>query len=234
MHYAIIAAGDGSRLTNEGIPLPKPLVKINGETLIERLIRIFNKNGAESISIIINSTKPQLAEYMAGLLQKEKNINLISGSTPSSVHSFYELRKFIKGPFCLTTVDTVFDEDEFAEYIAMFRNNTGAYDGVMGVTDYIDDEKPLYVRTTPAGEIEGFYDEYSEGIRYISAGIYSLKPVALEVLDRFMLSGQSRMRNYQRALVEAGLRLYAYPFGKVIDIDHKSDIEKAEKIARHA
>ena len=42
------------------------------------------------------------------------------------------------------------------------------------------------------------------------------------------------MRNYQRALVEAGLRLYAYPFGKVIDIDHKSDIEKAEKIARHA
>lgn len=232
MHYAIIAAGDGSRLTNEGIELPKPLVKINGETLIDRLIRIFNENHAESISIIINSTKPQLVEYMAQLSQKEKNIKLISASTPSSVHSFYKLREHISGRFCLTTVDTVFDEKEFAEYIGTFEQNK-TYDGMMGVTAYIDDEKPLYVKTAENGKIEGFYDKYEDGIKYISAGIYALNPIALEVLDRFMQSGQSRMRNYQRALVAEGLNLYAYPFGKVIDIDHKTDIEKAEKIVRH-
>lgn len=233
MHYAIIAAGDGSRLTSEGIDVPKPMVKINGETLIERLIRIFSQNGAESISIIINSTKPQLVDYMTKLSGHVKNMNLISETTPSSVHSFYKLRRYITGPFCLTTVDTVFNEKEFAEYIGMFRQNTD-YDGIMGVTSYIDDEKPLYIKTTPTGDIEGFYDQYQEGMQYISAGIYSLKPVALQVLDRFMQSGQSRMRNYQRALVEAGLKLHAYPFGKVIDIDHKSDIAKAEEIARQA
>lgn len=230
MHYAIIAAGDGSRLTNEGIEIPKPLVKINGETLIDRLIRIFNANRAESISIIINSTKPRLVDYMQKLTQQAKNINLISASTPSSVHSFYKLREHIPGRFCLTTVDTVFNEKEFAEYIGKFEQNT-TYDGMMGVTEYIDDEKPLYVKTTGNNDIEGFYDQYAEGIRYISAGIYALNPIALEVLDRFMQSGQSRMRNYQRALVAEGLKLQAYPFGKVIDIDHKTDIEKAEKIA---
>ena len=41
MRYAIIAAGEGSRLAQEGISLPKPLVKINGEAMIDRLIRIF-------------------------------------------------------------------------------------------------------------------------------------------------------------------------------------------------
>ena len=39
MKYAIIAAGNGSRLAQEGITVPKPLVEINGERLIDRLVR---------------------------------------------------------------------------------------------------------------------------------------------------------------------------------------------------
>ena len=54
MHYAIIAAGEGSRLSGEGISIPKPLVEIGREPLINRLIRIFEQNNAESISIILN------------------------------------------------------------------------------------------------------------------------------------------------------------------------------------
>ena len=36
------------------------------------------------------------------------------------------------------------------------------------------------------------------------------------------------MRNFQRALVADGLRLQAWPFSKVLDIDHADDIAKAE------
>jgi len=45
MNYAIIAAGEGSRLMQEGVEQPKPLVELNGEPMIHRLIRIFNANG---------------------------------------------------------------------------------------------------------------------------------------------------------------------------------------------
>jgi NDP-sugar pyrophosphorylase family protein len=38
MLYAILAAGEGSRLAQEGCEVPKPLVRIQGETLIGRLI----------------------------------------------------------------------------------------------------------------------------------------------------------------------------------------------------
>ena len=43
-----------------------------------------------------------------------------------------------------------------------------------------------------------------------------------------MENGMSRMRNFQRQLVADGLHLGAYTFSKKLDVDHASDIEKAE------
>jgi hypothetical protein len=44
-----------------------------------------------------------------------------------------------------------------------------------------------------------------------------------------MADGVYRMRNFQRRLVESGMKLKAYPFDKIIDIDHAQDILKAEE-----
>lgn len=98
----------------------------------------------------------------------------------------------------------------------------------MGVTNYIDDEKPLYVGTDEAMNVTGFYDANDAQCTYISGGIYGLAPSALETLDDCMKRGESRMRNFQRGLVRDGRKLKAFAFSKVLDIDHASDIEKAE------
>ena len=55
MKYAIISAGEGSRLAQEGVALPKPLVEIGGEAMIDRLIRIFSRQGSEEVAVIINN-----------------------------------------------------------------------------------------------------------------------------------------------------------------------------------
>lgn len=229
MKFAIIAAGEGSRLTQEGVSLPKPLVRIGGEPMIDRLIRIFNANGADEICIIVNRLHPQTEAHVRQLMAQCAGapIRLAVKTTPSSMHSFFELSPWLDGaPFCLTTVDTIFREDEFSRYIAAFRA-TPALDGLMAVTDYVDDEKPLYVATDDALTITGFHDS-DEGDRYISGGIYALRPRALGTLRRCMAEGQSRMRNYQRALVSDGLSLRAYPMSKILDVDHAGDIAKAE------
>lgn len=228
MKYAIIAAGEGSRLADEGIDVPKPLVKLDGTPMIERLIRIFQSNGAEEIVIIVNTLNPQTEAYVRELMKGDngQNIRLVVKSTPSSMHSFFELSRYLgDAPFCLTTVDTIFREAEFADYIQAFCQ--GKADGMMAVTDFIDDEKPLYVGTNENLDITGFYDTISD-CRYISGGIYCLKPIALKTLHRCMEEGRSRMRNFQRALVEDGLQLKAYPFHKILDVDHAGDIAKAE------
>lgn len=227
MNYAIIAAGEGSRLAQEGVALPKPLVKLNGKEMIRRLIDVFLANHAESISIIVNNEMKQVQDYVSDL-KLDIPLNIIVKSTPSSMHSFFELRNFLRaGKFCLTTVDTIFKEDEFSAYIQAFCNDKSA-DGMMAVTDFIDDEKPLYVDVNTDMQIRGFLDQ-SDDCKYISGGIYGLTPKAIDTLENCLKSGQSRMRNFQRQLVEDGLNLKAYPFGKIVDVDHAGDIEKAEQ-----
>ena len=225
MRFAILAAGEGSRLAQEGIALPKPMVKVNSEAMIDRLIRIFNECGAESIHIITNNLTPLTQQHLRHLQETDPKIQLIVKTTPSSMHSFYELRQVMgDGKFCLTTVDTIFREEEFRQYIGTWEHSTE--DGLMVVTDYIDDEKPLYIATDEELNITGFLDHDPQ--RYISGGIYALDEKSFAVIDKCIEEGQSRMRNFQRQLVKEGLHLKAYPFSKILDVDHASDVEKAE------
>ena len=239
MKFAIIAAGEGSRLAAEGVSLPKPLVEVCGEPLIDRLIRIFMDNNAEEIVAICNDTTAAVSSHLVhiqqdGLKGRPVPLRFCVKSTPSSMHSFYEISPWLAGEtFCLTTVDTIFHENEFKSYVEALRKATqdDGWDGLMGVTDYVDDEKPLYVATDGDLQITGFLDQ-SDACRYISAGIYGLSPSAINTLNGCIGRGESRMRNFQRALVADGQRLKAYPFSKVLDIDHASDIAKAESFLR--
>lgn len=239
MKYAIIAAGEGSRLAAEGIKNPKPLVEVMGKPLIDRLIGIFMDNDAEEIVVICNditTTVPRhlLSIQQDGLKGRPVPLRFVVKTTPSSMHSFHEISQYLTdGPFCLTTVDTIFREEEFKAYVAELQRMTaeGEADGLMGVTDYIDDEKPLYVDVEAGMKIIGFLDQ-SDTCKYISGGIYGLTPKAIETLNGCIERGESRMRNFQRALIKDGLNLKAYEFSKVLDIDHKSDIAKAEEFLR--
>ncbi len=228
MKFAIIAAGEGTRLSQEGVRLPKPLVQLNGRAMIDRLIHIFMQNGAEEVVVVINNESPLTKAHLTEL-EKHSDISLrvVVKTTPSSMHSFHELSPYLKEDrFCLTTVDTVFREDEFSRFIEAFK--VSDKDGLMAVTDYVDDEKPLYIGTDTDLNITGFYDMPMPGMKYISGGIYCLTPQAIGTLEHCICSGMSRMRNFQRQLVSDGLRLEAYPFSKILDVDHAADIPKAE------
>jgi NDP-sugar pyrophosphorylase family protein len=231
MNFAIIAAGEGSRLVQEGVAMPKPLVDLDGRPMIRRLIDIFCECGAENISIIVNEQMTQVREYLEGVkAQLCVPLNLVVKSTPSSMHSFYEVSSiFPEGSkFILTTVDTIFKADEFKRYAAAFAADEAA-DGYMAVTSFIDDEKPLYIDVDADNTITAFRDQPWDGVRYISGGVYGLTSPALTVLQNCMNNGVSRMRNYQRALVDAGLKLKAYPFKKIVDVDHAGDIDTAKQ-----
>ena len=228
MNYAIIAAGEGSRLAQEGVAKPKPLVELSGEPMIGRLISIFLRCNAESISIIVNEYMTEVREYLESL-KLPVPLNLVVKTTPSSMHSFYELSRVMKpGKFCLTTVDTIFREPDFARYIAAFEADT-ENDGMMAVTPFIDDEKPLYVETDDQMNIVAFRDAAWDGAKYVSGGIYALNEKSFGVVKECIDNGVSRMRNFRLALVSSGLKLKAYSIDKIIDVDHAEDIATAQK-----
>ncbi len=243
MHYAIIAAGEGSRLRDEGILQPKPLVPIGGTAMVDRLMDIMRRCGAESISVICNAGMDDVRRHLELYAAAHRDVafHLLCESTPSSMHSLGRLAEVIPpGKVCVTTVDTIFRESEFAAFVRAFEQVEG---GLFAVTPYVDDERPLWVACAKEAEvriggrvcpaIRGFYDDEAsmpaDEWHFVSGGIYGLPTrSAWPVLRQCLAEGQMRMRNYQRALVRAGVPLAAYVFGKVIDIDHPSDLRKAE------
>lgn len=228
MNYAIIAAGEGSRLVKEGIQIPKPLVELNGISLIDRLISVFLKNEASSVSIIINEEMEEVRKHLEKI-SLDIPFHIVIKSTPGSMHSFCELSKYLhEGKFCLTTIDTIFREDEFLSFIRTFEQDT-EHDGMMAITSYIDDEKPLYISVDEDSMIiKDFLDKPVNEEKYISGGIYGLTPKALPILYKCLDNGVLRMRHYQRQLIADGLKLKAYPFEKIVDVDHADDIKTAE------
>jgi NDP-sugar pyrophosphorylase family protein len=227
MNYAIIAAGEGSRLAKEGVSAPKPMVTVNGEKLIDRLINVFIQNEAESISIIINEESPELEAH----LKKEIAfpLNIVKRSTPSSLHSFGALLENLGNTesICLTTTDTVFREDEFKSFISAFHDHP-KLDGMMAVTSFIDDESPLFVRVGANGLITAFTDTSNGETAFVSGGIYCLRIKAIETVSETIARGTNRMRNFQRQLLYKGLKMKAFEFSKIVDVDHVQDIRTAE------
>ncbi len=227
MNYAIIAAGEGSRLAQEGVSKPKPLVELQGEPMIGRLINIMLRCNAQSISIIVNEHMTEVRNYLESLTLPVP-LNLVVKTTPSSMHSFWHLSKVIpKGKFCLTTVDTIFKETDFKGYIEAFEADVD-HDGMWAVTPFVDDEKPLWVDVDGKMNITAFRDKAWEGAKYVSGGIYSMTDKAFVTLNDCITRDISRMRNFQRALVEAGNQLQAYSIDKIVDVDHAGDIATAE------
>lgn len=236
MHYAILAAGQGSRLKNEGILRAKPLVTLGSQTLLGRLGQLLaSRPDCSSLSVIVNTSTAAEAERL-GLASELSHFDHIlvrdtAGSMDSLAALAPTLRSLASGGdshFCLMTADSVWLPEEFDTYIAASR--TGNADGYMAVTSYIDDESPLYVSIDSEGDITGFHDSHRDGCCYVSGGIYLLPMSALDILDDCHSRGLHRMRDFQRALLRHSLRLRAIPFSRIIDIDHASDLEAARHL----
>ena len=238
MHYAILSAGLSSRLYSDGEKQCKPLSLIAPETtLMERLAKQMCKNNAQSISLIVNERMPELVQYAKQLgEQLPVQWRVVEAFTQGSLESFALLAQVLpkEGKFCLTTVDSVFSDEEFGEFIqAAEQMPQGENTALMAVTPYVADEKPLYVTVQAATQaVTGFHDEQptlaEDETLMVSGGIYALSaPYAIELAQQCVEQGLKRMRQYQRQLLKQCDCMKAFVFKKIIDVDHASDLETA-------
>ena len=139
MKYAIIAAGEGSRLKQGGIHTPKPLITILETPLIEMHIRRAEKYGFGEICVIVNDLTPEPAQWLANH-KSSLPLETLVKTTPGSMYSFHALSPLLKNSeFLLTTVDPVFTEQAFEKFLQTVNSQSGA-DGIMAVTSLVDDD----------------------------------------------------------------------------------------------
>jgi NDP-sugar pyrophosphorylase family protein len=232
MKAGIIAAGEGSRLKSEGLPMPKPLVPVEGIPLIERLLNSFVRCGIDEVVCIVNEYSLEVKRFVEG-----KNfgipVRFTVKTTPSSMHSLFELSPHLmQGKFLLSTVDSIFKEQELQEFLR-YANDHPATDNTLAVTDFIDDENPLYVHVDNARRITAFGKKGdNDNTPWVTGGLYILSPKIFREKETVLRSGVERLRNFLAHLLKSGYTFDAFPFSKIVDVDHVSDIRAAEEFVR--
>jgi NDP-sugar pyrophosphorylase family protein len=222
MQGLILAGGRGSRLAADGVETPKALVEVGGRPQIVNLIETFAQLGCETITcmvregITVESPGPAVVRVCR---------------TPSSLHTLVAgLAVVPAGPVFCAMVDTVMPAADWRRlYRGVTERLADAAAAVLAVTPFVDDELPLYVTRDVEGMATGILDTPPVGAPLlVTGGVYGLSPVSRR-LASVAVASLHRMRAFLRLLVELKTPVATVEVPRIIDLDHKSDLEAAER-----
>ena len=223
MSAGIIAAGDGSRFKMSGIKIHKPMIPVSGFPLIGHTLKNLERAGFKRVVIIFNESEIECVGWVQNHF-KGLEFEFIVKSTQSSFESFFLVgKKLGKGRHLITTVDSICSSRDLLK-MAQFplQPNHNLY---LGVTEWVDDEKPLWVqmeektnRITALGISSG---------KSATAGFYNVPDeiFSLKVDQKF-----SSLRVFLKWLVEKGVPVYGVLLSKVVDVDSPRDVQSAEEM----
>jgi NDP-sugar pyrophosphorylase family protein len=230
MRAGIIAAGKGERLARAGVTIPKPLVPIGGEPMIARVIRAAAYLKVSAIACIVNDLDRSVAEYLRSGSWPVP-LELIVKTTPSSMESLFCLAPVLNdGPFLLFTVDSVFGFRALEKFTAQAQSLSEAQ-GVLAITGFVNDEKPLWVKVDASRRITALGEE-ARPSRYVTSGFYYFRPEIFAMIGAARARKLNALRQFLGLLLESGFSLYGLPVSKTVDVDCPEDIEKAEAYLR--
>ena len=244
----IIAAGWGERL---GQKRPKALTPVGDKMLIDFALDGFATAGVTAVTCIVNEAAREVPQYV-GRTHNNIAMDWIVQTTPSSMHSFLivleRLAQQGPGPFFIATVDSVCAPQAYAQFAreAMLFPNAEV---VLGLTDVIDDEKPLRVAMR-GNENTGIMPEKisdnpeafeilamtNNGFdsEYVTSGFYFVRPTILKEKATALNQNFSALRHYLGHLMKYGYRTYGVPLPPIIDVDRPQDIQAAEQLVTKA
>ena len=226
MKVGIISAGTGERLREGGLTVPKPLVPVGGTPMIARAIQAAAGEGATSVACIVNDLNPEVADYL------RRNswplpVDVVVRTTPSSMESLFGLCPLLdREPFLLLTVDAVFAPRTLGRFLSAARRMEAA-GGVLALTRFVDDEKPLWARVGPDRKIVALGDN-ARPSSLVTAGFYFFSPKIFTLMEEARALKLNALRQFLALLMERGLPLFGVSVAKTIDVDHPRDLDTAE------
>jgi NDP-sugar pyrophosphorylase family protein len=231
LRAGVIAAGRGDRLRN-GAQTLKPLVRIGGRTLIERVLTSIGEAGASEVVIIINEHSLEVREHVSRRAWPFA-LTWIVETTPSSMHSFLRVVEALAGtgdpgPFLISTVDTVASPGAYARFADAARIHDAEV--TLALTTSFEAERPLFVRLDGSAVIA--IGDAAAPTAYATAGYYAVRASILDEADAARREGVSALREFLARLLAKGRRLDGIVSPTSIDVDRPPDVEAAEDFLR--
>ena len=127
MKAIVIAAGEGSRMGKLTKNIPKPLVLVNGKSIIERQLSILKQNGILDIIII---TGPHHEKFN---FKNVVYVNDLDYKKHDTLSSLMIARDYMNDEIIITYADQIFDEK--------IMESTNNFSGDIGIAVDLDWEK---------------------------------------------------------------------------------------------
>lgn len=234
LRAGVLAAGRGERLRSPTNPL-KPLVKVDGRTLIERVLTSMADAGATEVAVIINEDSVPVRDHVS-TSKWPFVLRWIVETTPSSMHSFLRLVETLAatgddGPFLLSTVDTVAGPRTYAQFMAEARRHKDAA-VILALTSPGSDENPLLVRCAPGNSRVLAIGAAAAPSAEATAGVYAIRSSILREAEAARRDGIDALRIFLGRLLDRGYHLAGIPIARSIDVDVPDDIRTAEEFLR--
>lgn len=205
--------------------MAKPLVPVEGVSLIEHVIANFLAAGIDNLAIIFNAREEDCARFVRSRFPGA-SIEILVKTTASSYESYREITAMLPtGPALVSTVDAWCPRADFVEFVRKAAR-APAEETVLAVTPFVSDEKPLWVRLDASGRVTQLGGASGN---FVTAGLYAF-PERVRKLTAPPTIG--RLREYLAWLVSEGETVRGVAIDTVVDVDRAADVRIAEALAK--
>lgn len=227
MKAGVFAAGVGSRFVQAGWTEPKPLIPLQGKPLLWHVLERLFRAGIDEVELLLNEETAfdPVEDYVNGL-PRDFRVHTSRKTTSTSCESFcFLMDRLGRPPFLLSTVDTIFPESTLEEFLRV-RSYPSLCQLVLAVTDFVHDEKPLWVEMDNEGKVLAL----GESVRKKEAVTAGLYLVLKDLAGQAAKGPFSALREFLGELVESGGDVRTRGFPMALDIDCPDDVRVAETL----
>lgn len=238
----ILAAGFGSRISNL-THLPKCLLEINGQTLLERNFSIWEKLGLTKVNIVLGH-ESELIKAVAQKYASKFEIHYLYNEDfkrLGNTHSLYLGIKDLNGPCLIFDADLIYDSIILQEFLNDDYNSEvligpGDLNDIECAKTLVDQEgfvkKTVDKRALTSEELKeySFAGEAIGILKFTKEHTLALKNAA----EKFLSKEKNQALNWEHLLndffPEYDVEAHLLTAGKWIEIDTSEDYEAAKKI----
>ncbi len=219
----LIAAGTGSRFRKAGFSIPKPMIEVGGKPLMGWALSQFRQAGMDRLAAIFNSTNCLVCSDYIKEEFPEFEADIRCADTDSSAASFMDVLSRATSDYVLiTTTDSIYAPGALLSLLE-FADKIEENAIVLGVTEFVDDEKPLYANIGERHEITTLGEEPS---RFVTNGVYLMPSDTYKMGKGLSFPA---LRKFLAYLIESGVSCYGFDMAKSVDVDRPEDIAVAEE-----
>jgi NDP-sugar pyrophosphorylase family protein len=220
----IMAGGKGTRLSPLSSILPKPLMPVGDQTMIEKIMDNFITHGFHDFKVIVNFKREMIKSYFAEADQKYTIEFIDEQEFLGTAGGLRLLHKVLDKPFVLTNCDIV-AELNYKALLDWHREHKAQLT-IVGVRKRMD--IPYGVIKIDENYCVDCIEEKPFFNYLIVSGVYIIDPVVIDIIPK---DGPLDMDVLIRLLIEKKMTIACYPIEKGwFDI---GQFEEYRKLLKH-